>query len=90
MYHQLTDGQTGRQNQTLEQYLCAYVIYLHDDWVFWLPLAEFAYNNSVHSSTDVTLLYPEKGFHPSIEATFQAILADRSVPDIHNAKARAN
>jgi hypothetical protein len=68
-YHPQTDGQTERQNQTLEQYLRAYVNYLQDDWVYWLPLAEFAYNNSVHASTGITLFYAEKGFHPSIEAT---------------------
>ncbi|MBW0527001.1 hypothetical protein O181_066716 [Austropuccinia psidii MF-1] len=28
-----------------------YVIYHQDDWNTWLPLAEFAYNNSDHSST---------------------------------------
>ncbi|MBW0536276.1 hypothetical protein O181_075991 [Austropuccinia psidii MF-1] len=28
-----------------------YVSYHQDDWNTWLPLAEFAYNNSYHSST---------------------------------------
>ncbi|MBW0590295.1 hypothetical protein O181_130010 [Austropuccinia psidii MF-1] len=28
-----------------------YVSYHQDDWNTWLPLAEFAYNNSDHSST---------------------------------------
>ncbi len=67
----------------------AYVNYLQDDWVYWLPLAEFAYNNSVHASTGVTPLYTEKGFHPSIEATVEAIPADKTVPDVPDAKARA-
>jgi hypothetical protein len=88
-YHLQTDGQTERQNQTLEQYLRAYVNNLHDDWVHWLPLAEFAYNNSVHASTGVTPFFTEKGFHPSIEATVQANLANRSVPDVPDAKAQA-
>ncbi|MBW0583652.1 hypothetical protein O181_123367 [Austropuccinia psidii MF-1] len=46
-----TDRQTGRVNQILEQYLWMYVSYHQDDWNTWLPLAEFAYNDSDHSST---------------------------------------
>ncbi len=68
-YHPQTDRQTERQNQTLEQYLRAYVNYLQNDWVYWLLLAEFAYNNSVHASMGIIPFYAEKGFHPSIEAT---------------------
>ncbi|MBW0560636.1 hypothetical protein O181_100351 [Austropuccinia psidii MF-1] len=50
-YHPETDGQTERVNQILEQYLQMYFSYHQDDWNTWLPLAEFAYNNSDHSST---------------------------------------
>ncbi|MBW0563861.1 hypothetical protein O181_103576 [Austropuccinia psidii MF-1] len=50
-YHPETYGQTERVNQILEQYLWMYVSYHQDDWNTWLPLAEFAYNNSDHSST---------------------------------------
>jgi transposase InsO family protein len=88
-YHPQTEVQTELQNQTLEQYLRAYVNYLQDNWVYWLPLAEFAYNNSVHASTGVTPFYAEKGFHPSIEATVQAIPADGTFLDVPDAKARA-
>ena len=35
----------------LEQYLQAYITYQQDDWVEWLPLAKFAYNNSWQSTT---------------------------------------
>ncbi|MBW0593599.1 hypothetical protein O181_133314, partial [Austropuccinia psidii MF-1] len=50
-YHPETGGQTERVNQILEQYLWMYFSYHQDDWNTWLPLAEFAYNNSDHSST---------------------------------------
>ncbi|MBW0591003.1 hypothetical protein O181_130718, partial [Austropuccinia psidii MF-1] len=50
-YYPETDGQTERVNQILEQYLWMYFSYHQDDWNTWLPLAEFAYNNSDHSST---------------------------------------
>ncbi|MBW0571849.1 hypothetical protein O181_111564 [Austropuccinia psidii MF-1] len=48
-FHPETDGQTERVNQILEQYLQMYVSYHQDYWHTWLPLAEFAYNNSEHS-----------------------------------------
>jgi hypothetical protein len=53
-FHPQTDGQTERQNQTMEQYLQAFCNYEQDNWVELLPLAEFAYNNSVHASTRMT------------------------------------
>jgi hypothetical protein len=48
-YHPQTDGQTERQNQTLEQYLRCYVDYQQDNWAQLLSVAEYAYNNSCHS-----------------------------------------
>ncbi len=50
-FHPQTDGQTERRKSVLEQYLRSYVNYQQDDWASLLPLAEFAYNNAVHSST---------------------------------------
>src|SRR5882724_2099906 len=50
-YHPETDGQTERVNQILEQYLRVYINYQQDDWVNLLPLAEFAYNITLHSAT---------------------------------------
>jgi len=65
-FHPQTDGQTERQNQVLEQYLRAYVDYQQDDWVTMLPIAEFTYNNSVHSSTGVSPFYALYGYHPEL------------------------
>jgi len=59
-YHPETDGQTERQNQTLEQYLRCYCCLEQDDWAIWLPVAEFAYNDSKHSTTTVT---PFRAYH---------------------------
>ena len=49
-YHPQTDGQTERTNQTLEDMLRACVLDFGKDWQKSLPLCEFAYNNSYHSS----------------------------------------
>lgn len=65
-YHPEADGQTERINQILEQYLRIYCSYQQDDWHSLLPLAEFAYNNTPHSSTGVTPFFANKGYHPNL------------------------
>ncbi|GJW44545.1 putative reverse transcriptase domain-containing protein [Tanacetum coccineum] len=49
-YHPQTDGQRERMIQTLEDMLRACVIDFGGNWDVHLPLAEFSYNNSYHSS----------------------------------------
>ncbi|GJR94205.1 retrotransposon protein, putative, ty3-gypsy subclass [Tanacetum coccineum] len=49
-YHPSTDGQSERTNQTLEHMLRAYVIDFGKGWDRHLPLVEFSYNNSYHTS----------------------------------------
>src|SRR5436853_3212518 len=59
-----TDGQTERINQTLEHYLHQYCNYEQDDWCSMLPLAEYSYNNSVTTATQMSPFYANYGFHP--------------------------
>nr|GEV87046.1 putative reverse transcriptase domain, ribonuclease H-like domain, aspartic peptidase domain protein [Tanacetum cinerariifolium] len=47
----LTDAQSERAIQTLEDMLCACVIDFGEGWDRHLPLMEFSYNNSYHTST---------------------------------------
>ncbi|GJR55649.1 putative reverse transcriptase domain-containing protein [Tanacetum coccineum] len=49
-YHPQTDGQSERTIQTLKDMLRACVIDFGGNWDVHLPLAEFSYNNSYHSS----------------------------------------
>ncbi|GKB27594.1 putative reverse transcriptase domain-containing protein, partial [Tanacetum coccineum] len=49
-YHPQTNGKSERTIQTLEDMLKAYVIDFGSSWDVHLPLAEFSYNNSYHSS----------------------------------------
>jgi transposase InsO family protein len=65
-YHPEADGQTERTNQTIEAYIRMYCSFQQDDWSEWLLLAEFAYNNSPSASTDISLFFANKGYHPSI------------------------
>ena len=64
-YHPQSNGQTERTNQTLEQYLRCFCSASQDDWYSLLPSAEFAYNNSIHSTTNQTPFWSNFGFHPS-------------------------
>ena len=63
-FHPQTDGQTERQNQTMEQYLRAYSNYEQNDWVDLLPLAQFTYNNTVHATTRLSPFMAMYGMHP--------------------------
>ncbi|MBW0561627.1 hypothetical protein O181_101342 [Austropuccinia psidii MF-1] len=45
-----------------------YVSYHQDDWHIWLPLAEFAYNNSEHSSTKQSPFLTIYGRNPSFDS----------------------
>ncbi|GJV86091.1 reverse transcriptase domain-containing protein [Tanacetum coccineum] len=49
-YHPQTDGQSERTIQTLEDMLRACVIDFENGWDRHLPLVEFSYNNSYHTS----------------------------------------
>jgi transposase InsO family protein/predicted aspartyl protease len=63
-FHPQTDGASERTNQTLEQYIRSYCGYLQDDWVDWLPMAQFALNNHVNASTGMSPFYANYGRHP--------------------------
>jgi hypothetical protein len=67
-FHPQTDGQTERVNQTMEQYLRSFVNYQQDNWTDFLPLAEFAYNNSKHAATGKTPFFALYGYHPQFAA----------------------
>ncbi|GJT75701.1 putative reverse transcriptase domain-containing protein [Tanacetum coccineum] len=54
-YHPETDGQSERTIQTLEDMLRACVLNFGKGWDRYLPLVEFSYNNSYHTSMKATL-----------------------------------
>jgi hypothetical protein len=63
-FHPQTDGQTERINQTIETYLRSFINYEMDNWVRLLPMAEFAYNNSVTQATGMSPFFANYGRHP--------------------------
>nr|GEX51712.1 hypothetical protein [Tanacetum cinerariifolium] len=66
-YHSVTDGQSERTIQTLEDMLRACVIDFGNGWVKHLPLVVLSYNNSYHASIKATpfeALYGQKCYSP--------------------------
>ena len=63
-YHPQTDGQTEHINQEVEQFLRLFVNQRQDDWYDWISIAEFAYNNQVHASTQASLFMLDAGQNP--------------------------
>jgi hypothetical protein len=66
-FHVQTDGQTEHVNAILEQYLRGYCHYQQDDWAELLSMAEFAYNNTVSSTTGVSPFFANYHYHSRYE-----------------------
>ncbi|GKB76951.1 putative reverse transcriptase domain-containing protein [Tanacetum coccineum] len=72
-YHPWTNGKSKRTIQTLEDMLRAYVMDFEGSWDVYLPLVEFSYNNSYHSSVRCApfeALYGRKCRSPILWAEF--------------------
>ena len=63
-YHLETDRQTERTNQELEQYLRMYVNHRQNNWAKWLAMAEFTFNNKVHTATKISPFQVNYGRKP--------------------------
>jgi len=65
-YYPQTDGQTERINQELEQYLRVFINHRQEQWPDWLGMAEFAYNNKVHTATKTSPFKANYGQDPKM------------------------
>jgi hypothetical protein len=65
-FHPETDGQTEIANASVNKFLRAFVSFTQDDWVDWLPLAEFAMNNQVNETTGISPFFANYGFNPRL------------------------
>jgi hypothetical protein len=70
VFHPQTNGEIERVNQVLEQYLRCTINYQQDDWTSYLPLAEFAYNNTIHASIQQTPFYANYGCHSKLDLLY--------------------
>jgi hypothetical protein len=64
--HPESDGQTERVNRVLGDILRSYATTIYKDWSKFLPMAEFAINNSVHVSHGYTPFYVNSLSHPRV------------------------
>jgi hypothetical protein len=68
--HPKTDGQTERANRVVEDVLRTYASCSE-----FLPMVEFALNNSVHASTGLTPFYVNNARHPRVPASLAVGMA---------------
>jgi len=55
-----------RINQELEQYLRVFIDHRQEQWPDWLGMAEFVYNNKIHTATKISLFKANYGQDPRI------------------------
>ena len=68
--HHTTVGQVERLNQSIEQFIrCFLRAYASEDWLDWLYLIEFIYNNRSNSSTGQPPFLAFNGFLPNFSPT---------------------
>ncbi|KAF8670350.1 hypothetical protein RHS04_08628 [Rhizoctonia solani] len=65
-YHPQSNGQTEQVNPSIEHFLRAYSGINQRDWIKWLPMVEFAYNNAVHSATGKSPFKALHGWEPTL------------------------
>ena len=65
-FHPQIDGQTERQNNTIEIYLRAFVNFEQNNWARLLPMAKFAYNNAKNASIGFTPFELNCGYYPRV------------------------
>jgi hypothetical protein len=68
-YHPQTDGQLEQTNQWLEQYLHIYGNFHQNDWVSWLPMAQFVHNSWLNETTKQTPFNLLMGHTPTMWQT---------------------
>jgi len=64
VYHPQMNGQMEKINQELEQYIWLFMNKQQNNWDELLPIAEFQYNNHVHSAMQTVPFLVDMGWLP--------------------------
>lgn len=83
-YHPQSDGQTEATNKTLETYMRCMTSETPHSWIKWLPLAEWWYNTTYHSSIRATPYEIVYGQSPPVHLPYlpgesTSVMVDRSM-----------
>lgn len=70
--HPETDGQTEVTNKSVKCFLRKFINYAQNNWMYWLPRAEFALNNRVNRSIGMSPFFANNGYHPRLGIEPQA------------------
>jgi len=73
-HHQQSNGQVERANSVIEQYFRCYCSTAQNEWCFYLPLCELAYNNSLHKSIGKSPFFANYRFNPVCDIDSPPIL----------------
>ncbi|MCO5600813.1 hypothetical protein L7F22_054929 [Adiantum nelumboides] len=87
-FHSQTDGQSEEANSTVLDLLKCYVSEHKATWEHYLPLVEYAYNNTVHTSTGKApfeILKGGKKVPPILQTKDKIFEADKYVQNIDEA-----
>jgi transposase InsO family protein len=88
VFHPWTNGQTQRMKASIEQYLRIFTSHQQDDWVYWLPLAEFAANNRRSELTKCFAFFAVRGVDPRMTLTeTMAAHGDSQMVDVNQVPA---
>jgi hypothetical protein len=72
-YHPETNGQIEKINAIFKQYLKAYINFRQNNWIDWLPLAEFALNNAISEITGFSPFFANYGFNFKLGFEFRPL-----------------
>ncbi|TPX40972.1 hypothetical protein SeLEV6574_g06313 [Synchytrium endobioticum] len=76
-----TDGQSERVNQEIDAYLRCFTSYNQDHWTTLLPQADFAHNNSHHSSMGMSPFFAATGQNASLGSLLCEPVSPSNVPE---------
>ena len=88
VFHSRTDGQTERQNSTIETYLRTFVKWEQNNCARLLPIAEYIYNNTKNASTGHMPFkfncgcHPQVSFKNNVNSRFKSRFANKQAKEL--------